>query len=57
MELLSNRVLDPFLSRIDGEPSAGMSRRKKSDVGEEEDRYKYPLSPNGHLSHGSAALQ
>ena len=33
---------------------AGMSRRKKRAVGEEEDRYKYPLGPNGHLSHGSA---
>ena len=27
-----------------------MSRRKKITVGEEEDGYKYPLSPNGHLS-------
>ena len=36
---------------------ARMSRRKKSDVGEEEDGYKYPLSPNGHLSRGSASLQ
>ena len=26
-------------------------------IGEEEDGYKYPLSPNGHLSHGSASLQ
>ena len=33
---------------------ARMSRRKKIAVGEEEDGYKYPLSPNGHLSHGSA---
>ena len=24
---------------------AGMSRRKKRDIGEEEDGYKYPLSP------------
>ena len=27
-----------------------MSRRKKRDVREGEDGYKYPLSPNGHLS-------
>ena len=33
---------------------AKMSRRKKRDVGEEEDGYKYPLCPNGHLSHGNA---
>ena len=33
---------------------AGMSRRKKRDVREGEDGYKYPLSPNGHLSRGSA---
>ena len=33
---------------------AGMSRRKKRDIGEEEDGYKYPLSPNDHLSYGSA---
>ena len=33
---------------------AGMSRRKKIAIGEEEDGYKYPLNPNGHLSHGSA---
>ena len=33
---------------------AGMSRRKKRDVREGEDGYKYPLSPNGHLSHDSA---
>ena len=26
-------------------------------VGEEEDGYKYPLSPNGHLSCGSASHQ
>ena len=32
-----------------------MSRRKKIAVGEEEDGYKYPLSPNGHLSCRSAA--
>ena len=31
-----------------------MSRRKKIAVGEKEDGYKYPLSPNDHLSHGSA---
>ena len=75
MELLSNRVLDPFPSRIDGEINgfawglevnnggrerapflfgrAGINRRRKRDVGEEVDRYKYPLSPNSHLSHGS----
>jgi len=34
---------------------ARMSRRKKIVVGDEEDGYKYPLSPNGYLSHGSAA--
>ena len=34
-----------------------MSRSQKTDVGEEEDGYKYPLSPNGHLSRGSASLQ
>ena len=39
-----------------------MSRSQKRDVGEEEDGYKYPLSPNGHLSTtvpycGSASLQ
>ena len=33
---------------------AVMSRRKKIAVGEEEDGYKYPLNPSGHLSHGSA---
>ena len=27
-----------------------MSRRKKIAVREEEDGYKYPLTPNGHLS-------
>ena len=32
---------------------ARMSRRKKIAVGEEEDGYKYPLSPNGHLRCGS----
>ena len=26
-------------------------------VGEEEEGYKYPFSPNGHLSRGSASLQ
>ena len=82
MELLSNRVFNPFLSRIDGEINgfawglkvtnggrererellfyferAGMNKRKKITVGEEEDGYKYPLSPNGHLSHSSASLQ
>ena len=36
---------------------AGMSRRKKIAIGEKEDGYKYPLSPNGHLSHGSAMTQ
>ena len=36
---------------------AGMSRRKKRDVGEEEDGYKYPLSPNGHLSRGMPWLK
>ena len=36
---------------------AGMSRRKKRAIGEEKNGYKYPLSPNGHLSHGSASLQ
>ena len=36
---------------------ARMSRRKKIAIGEEEDGYKYPLSPNGHLSRGSAALR
>ena len=34
---------------------AGMSRRKKNTIGEEEDGYKYPLNPNGYLRHGSAA--
>ena len=76
MELLSNRVLDPFPLRIDGEINgfawglevnnggrerapflfrhAEISRRRKRDIGEEEDGYKYPLGPNGHLSRGSA---
>ena len=41
---------------------AGISRRRKRDIGEEEDGYKYPLSSNGHLSAavprcGSASLQ
>ena len=36
---------------------AGISRRRKRDVGEEEDGYKYPLSPNGHLSRGSITLR
>ena len=35
----------------------GMNRSQKRDVGEEEDGYKYPLSPNGHLSHGSVMAQ
>ena len=34
-----------------------MSRRKKIAVGEEDDGYKCPLSPNGHLSRGTAALK
>ena len=34
---------------------ARMSRRNKIAIGEEEDGYKYPLSPNDHLSHDSAA--
>ena len=34
-----------------------MTRRKKRAIREEEDGYKYPLNPNGHLSHGSAAAQ
>ena len=77
MELLSNRVLDPFSQGLMGksmdllkdsmslmEEERGlifcferveMSRRKKIAVGEKEDGYKYPLSPNGHLSQGSAA--
>ena len=41
---------------------ARISRRRKRDIGEEEDGYKYPLSPNGHLSavvphYGGAPLQ
>ena len=36
---------------------AGMSRRKKRAIGEEKNGYKYPLSPNGHLSRSSASLQ
>ena len=39
----------PFLFR-----RARINRRRKRDVGEEVDGYKYPLSPNGHLSRGSA---
>ena len=34
-----------------------MVQREKRDVGDEGERYKYPLAPNGHLSHGSAAAQ
>ena len=34
-----------------------MSGREKKDTGEEGERYKYPPSPNGHLSRGSASLQ
>ena len=37
--------------------TARMSRSQKRDVGDEGDGYKYPLSPNGHLSHDSASLQ
>ena len=33
---------------------AGMSRSQERDIGEEEDGYKYHLSPNSHLSCGSA---
>ena len=78
MELLSNRVLDPFPSRIDGEINgfawglevnnggregelllcfgyAEVRKKRQSTVGKEEEGYKYPFSPNGHLSHGSAA--
>ena len=33
---------------------ARMSKRKKIAVGEKEDGYKYPLSPNGHLSRDNA---
>ena len=29
----------------------------RRDIGEEGEKYKYPLAPNGHLSHGSASLQ
>jgi len=41
---------------------AGINRRKKRAIGEEEDGYKYPLSPNDHLRAavphcGSASLQ
>ena len=77
MKLLSNQVLDPYPSRIDGEINrfawglevnngererellfyfgrARMSRSQKRDVGDEKDGYKYPLSPNDHLSRGSA---
>ena len=35
---------------------AGISRRKERAIGKEDDGYKYPLSPNGHLSHGSAVV-
>ena len=79
MELLSNRVLDPFPSRIDvkingfawglrstmeGERElllcfgrAEVRKKRQRAIGEEEEGYKYPLAPNGHLSCGSAATQ
>ena len=80
MELLSNRVLDPFPSRIDGEINefawglkvnnggregeapfyfgwAGVRKKRKRAIGEEGEGYKYPPTPNSHLSHGSAAAQ
>ena len=80
MDLLSNRVLEPFLSRIDGkitkeclEAQGHQWRRERTRneqlgvglhgrggrkaVGEECERYKYPPTPNGQLSRGSAASQ
>ena len=33
-----------------------MVEEEERDVGEKGERYKYPLAPNGHSSHGSAAL-
>ena len=55
-------LLEGLRSTMEGEREliflfghAGISRRRKRDIGEEEDRYKYPLSPNCHLSHDSAA--
>ena len=33
---------------------AKVRKKRQIAVGEEEDGYKYPLSPNGHLSRGSA---
>ena len=51
-------LLEGSRSSMEGERApflfgrAGISKRRKRDVGEEEDGYKYPLSPNGQLSCG-----
>ena len=57
-------LLEGSRSLIEGEREllfyfgrARMSRSQKRDVGDEKDGYKYPLSPNGHLSRGSATTQ
>ena len=37
--------------------SAEMRKKRQSTVGKEGEGYKYPATPNGHLSHGSAMAQ
>ena len=76
MELLSNRVLDPFsqglmeksmdlledlmsLMEVERAPflfwTSWNEQKEEDSRWEEDDGYKYPISPNGHLSRGSAA--
>ena len=36
---------------------AGVRKKRQRAIGEEGEGYKYPLAPNGHLSHGNAVAQ
>jgi len=36
---------------------AKVRKKRQCTVGKEEEGYKYPPAPNGHLSHGSVATQ
>ena len=36
---------------------ARVRKKRQRAIGEEEEEYKYPPAPNGHLSHDSASLQ
>ena len=60
----SMNLVEGSMSTMEGEREApfcfGRARvRKKRQraIGEEGEGYKYPLAPNGHLSHGSVASQ